>query len=213
MTFEKHEVADYEKKRYRGLDQRLVHNREERILRKIFSKIGDAKGLALDLPCGYGRFSAFLLGRGFSLVNSDLSFHMVERANERTASLTRSYPRGTVADAACGLPFKDSVFSVVFSMRLFHHIHHSRDRVKILQEFARVSSTWIVLSYYQSNALHKIQRKYRRQIKKTPTRIKMITRREFQEETRGCDLDIVKILPLFRGLHAQNIVLIKKART
>ena len=213
MSFEKQEVADYEKKRYRGLDQRLVHSREEKILKKIFNRIGNAGGIILDLPCGFGRFSAFLLGRGFSLVSSDLSFHMVERANEKMAGLSRAYPRGAVADAVFGLPFKGNAFSVVFSMRLFHHIHQSEDRHKILEEFARVSSSWVVLSYYQTNALHKIQRQFRRRIKKTPTRIKMITRKEFQAEAGRWGLDIVKIFPLFRGLHSQNIVLLKKART
>ena len=82
-----------------------------------------------------------------------------------------------------------------------------------MEEFSRVSSSWVVLSYYQSNALHHVQRRLRRKIKKAPTRIKMITRLEFLEEARESGLDIVKIFPLFRGLHAQHIVLLKKVRT
>jgi len=213
LPFSKNEVADYEKKRYRGLDQRLVHSREQKILRKIFDRIEETSGLALDLPCGYGRFSSFLLDKGFGLINCDISLAMVERANESASKQSASITGGAVADAASGLPFKEAVFSLVFSMRFFHHVHRSEDRRKILDEYCRVTSGWAVLSYYQSNALHKIQRTFRRKIKKTPTRIKMISKQEFQEEAEGSGFEVVSVFPLFRGLHSQHITLLKKAKT
>ena len=227
MPFSKNEVADYEKKRYRGLDQRLVHSREQNLLKKIFDMIGETSGLALDLPCGYGRFSAFLLDKGFGLINCDISHAMVERANEsavwmslraQRGNLTTIPPRndilsGAVADATSGLPFREAVFSLVFSMRFFHHVHHSEDRRKILNEYNRVTSEWVVLSFYQSNALHKIQRKFRRKIKKTPTRIKMITRQKFQNQAEEAGFEVVSVFPLFWGLHSQHLVLLKKTKT
>lgn len=213
MPFSKNEVADYEKKRYRGLDQRLVHSREKKILKKIFDSIGKTSGLALDLPCGYGRFSDFLMERGFGLINSDISHAMVKRTKERISKLTPSNGRGAVANATLGLPFKEAIFSLVFSMRFFHHIHNSQDRRKILEEYCRVTSGWAVLSYYQSNTLHKIQRRFRRKIKKTPTRIKMITGQEFQSEVEESGFEVVSVFPLFRGIHSQHIALLKKART
>jgi len=213
LPFSKNEVADYEKKRYRGLDQRLVHNRELKILKKIFEKIGAVSGLALDLPCGYGRFSGFLLDKGFRLINCDISHAMVERANESAANLLQEGVGGTVVDATSGLPFKEAVFSLVFSMRFFHHVHNSQDRRTILDEYSRVSSGWGVLSFYQSNVLHKIQRKVRRKIKKTPTRIKMITRQEFQTAAEESGFEVISIYPLFRGIHSQHIVLLKKVKT
>ena len=213
MPFTRNEVADYEKKRYRGLDQRLVHNREQKILKKIFDKIGVFSGLVLDLPCGYGRFSAFLLEKELGLINCDISHAMVERANEKAIKLSRNESGGAVADATSGLPFKEAVFSLVFSMRLFHHIHNGEDRRKILGEYSRVSSDWSVLSYYQSNALHRIQRKFRHKIKKTPTQIKMITRQAFQSEAEESEFEVVSVFPLFWGLHSQHIALLKKAKT
>ncbi len=213
MPFSKNEVADYEKKRYRGLDQRIVHSREQKILREIFDRIGETSGLALDLPCGFGRFSDFLLERGIGLINCDISHAMVERTNERISKLTQSNGRGAVADAASGLPFKKAFFSLVFSMRFFHHVHDSGDRRSILHEYSRVTSGWAVLSYYQSNVLHKIQRSFRRKIKKTPTRIKMITRQEFQVEAEESGFEVVAVFPLFRGIHSQHIALLKKVKT
>ena len=162
-TFKKHEVEDYERKRYRGLDQRLVHGRERRILRKILHKVGPSSLPVLDIPCGYGRFSRQLKNKGFSLVSSDLSFHMVKRAKEK-----HEHPGGVlgvVVDAKQGLPFKRDVFFLLLSMRFFHHVHEKEEREAILKKFFRVSSDWVVLSYYQKNLLHILQRRLRRRIK------------------------------------------------
>ncbi len=62
--FHKHEVEEYERKRYQGLDQRIVNTREQSILKKFLEQITKKKDLALDLPCGYGRFSKLLRGQG-----------------------------------------------------------------------------------------------------------------------------------------------------
>ena len=212
VPFEKHEVADYERKRYRGLDQRLVHGRETRILRRMLRKIRrdtDNDSLrALDLPCGYGRFSHLLQEEGFSPLNSDLSFHMVERASEKHPDSDKI--PGVVADAKQGLPFERDAFFLLFSMRFFHHLHDKKDREAILKEFSRVTSNWMILSFYKRNSLHVIQRKLRRRVMKKKTRIKMVPRKEFYQEIRDADLSIIKVIPLFRGIHAHHIALLKK---
>ncbi|MEW5901420.1 MAG: methyltransferase domain-containing protein, partial [Acidobacteriota bacterium] len=103
--FAEHEVADYERRRYRGLDQRLVHRRELRLLEKAMRLIAKEKplpqsSLALDAPCGYGRFSEFLLSRGFRLVSTDLSLAMVKRA--RAKDRVSTTPMGIVANVTQG---------------------------------------------------------------------------------------------------------------
>lgn len=118
-------VRDYEKRRYRGIDQRIVQAREIRILKKIFRSIKRTRsgpGPVLDLPCGYGRFSSFLLGQGLGLVNSDLSFHMVKRACQKIeeaggamsgdGSVPGPSPKhalGVVGNAKQGLPFRKEI--------------------------------------------------------------------------------------------------------
>lgn len=210
MPFEKQEVEEYERKRYRGIDQRLVHGREGRLLRKFLRKIGEGPHLVLDVPCGYGRFSDLFLDKDFSLVSSDLSFHMVKRAREKGEHPHSRFLSGVVADAKQGLPFKKDAFSLLLSMRFFHHVHEKEERKFILKEFCRASSDWVILSYYQKNLLHYLQRILRRRIKKSRTRIKMIPRREFCKEVERAGLKVVKISPLFRGIHAHHIALLKK---
>lgn len=208
VPFEKHEVEDYERKRYRGWDQRLVHSREERILGNILKIIGDCPQLFLDAPCGYGRFTDLLLAENAAVVSSDLSFHMVRRARERSSG--PRFPLGAVADIKRGLPFRDGAFEAVLSMRFFHHLHRMEDRMAVLAEFRRVTAGWVILSFYRMNALHSIQRKLRRTVKKSRTQIKMISRREFTNEVRDAGLRTVRIFPLFRGIHAHHIALLRK---
>ena len=207
---QKHEVEEYERKRYRGLDQQIVDAREQRILKKFLEQITKKKGLALDLPCGYGRFSNILGGQGFKPVNCDISFHMVKRACEKSGGIASSARAGAVANAKQGFPFKDGVFQVVFSLRFFHHLHEKDARTFILNEFSRVSKGWVVLSFYQVNLLHKIQRQLRRKVKKSSTRIKMLLAEEFAEEIEQAGLKPVRIISLFKGLHSQHIALLKK---
>ncbi len=203
------EVADYERRRYRGLDQRIVHGREMRILDRIFRGIRESGSVSvLDAPCGYGRFSGFLLGRATFLASCDLSAAMVERAASKKAG--RSSPRGAVADLKLDLPFRDRAFVVVFSMRFFHHLHQSEERRHVLGEFSRVSSRFAVVSFYRLNPLHRFQRWVRRGIKHSRTRIKMITREEFVEEAGQAGWRVVRIYPLIRGVHSQHIALLAK---
>lgn len=208
VPFKREEVEEYERKRYRGIDQKLVHMREKGILRKILKRTGKGTALALDVPCGYGRFTSLFLERSLVLVSSDLSFHMVKRTMEREEDSERLL--GVVADSMFGLPFKEGVFDLLLSMRFFHHLHQKEERKAVLEEFFGVTKEWIILSFYQMNFLHLIQRKFRRRIKKSKTRIKMISRKEFETEVRAEGFDVVRIFPLFRGIHSHHIALLKK---
>jgi SAM-dependent methyltransferase len=213
VPFQEHEVADYERRRYRGLDQRWVHWREVKILRKALGLIraeepDKPSGLALDAPCGYGRFSGLLVEAGYCPVSCDLSLAMVRRA--RAKDPVSPIPMGIVANVIRGLPVRVNAFPLIFSLRFFHHLHQPEERRAAFSEFARASAAWLILSFYQANPLHRAQRALRRRIKKSRTRIKMITAREFREEVATAGFRVVRVFPLFRGIHAQHIALLKK---
>jgi len=216
LPFQEHEVADYERRRYRGLDQRLVHGREIKILKQALGLIkavepDKASGLALDAPCGYGRFSGLLIEAGYRPVSCDLSLAMVQRARAKDSVST--FPMGIVGNVTRGLPVRTGAFPLIFSLRFFHHLHQSEERQSALGEFSRASTAWLILSFYKANPLHRAQRALRRRVKKSRTRIKMITAREFREEVAAAGFQVVRVFPLFRGIHAQHIALLKKTRT
>jgi len=201
-------VRDYEKRRYRGLDQRFVHAREKKLIGKALSRVVEGRAArgagrpALDLPCGYGRFTATLRGRGFTVVSADLSAEMARRAAEST-------PAALVADAN-RLPFRSGAFDLVFSIRLFHHVHAPESRAAILREFARVSSGYAVVSFYRANALHAVQRRLRRAFGKSRTNIKMVEAGIFERAAEEAGFEVVRVDPLFRGIHAYHLALLKR---
>ncbi|MBS3818978.1 class I SAM-dependent methyltransferase [bacterium] len=206
--FVEEEVREYERKRYRGWDQKLVDKREQRILEKILHQTGLDWGKVLDVPCGYGRFSSLFERRGFSLLQCDLSFPMVKRARDQRRKGACCW--GVVADIKNPLPFQSSSVALVLSMRFFHHVHHRREREHILREFFRVSGKWVVISFYRRNFLHFLQRKFRKKIKESPTRISMIPEKSFNQELQKEGFRLKRIYPLFKGLHAQHIALLEK---
>ncbi|MCJ7586301.1 MAG: class I SAM-dependent methyltransferase [Candidatus Aminicenantes bacterium] len=210
VPFRKHEVEDYERRRYRGLDQKIVHGREMRILRRFFRRIGPGPERILDVPCGYGRFSGLCLGQGLALSGADLSFHMVRRALDASPEPARH--SGAVADLKTGLPFKDGAFEVIFSMRFFHHVHDPDDRRRILAEFGRVSGRWAIVSFYRMNGLHGLQRLIRRRLFGKKTKINMVSWSEFKRDLEAAGFAVRKKKALIAGIHAQHILLLEKVR-
>lgn len=211
--FKENEVKDYEKRRYRGLDQRLVHGRERYLLNKIMRGLPDSRGTALDLPCGYGRFSSLLSEQGYIPVSCDFSLEMVRRARTKYRDSRNDIGLGCVADAKRALPFRKRTFDLVFCMRFFHHVRVGEERRSILEEFASVSRGYAICSFYQTLKLHEWQRRLRKKFGKSRAPIKMISRREFLESAGRAGWEPVGIYPLFRGLHAQHIVLLHRSET
>ncbi len=80
----------------------------------------------------------------------------------------------------------------------------------ILREFFRASSAWAVVSFYRLNALHLFQRRLRRLVNKSRTRIKMMEPGRFEKEAVAAGFSVVKILPLIPGLHSYHVALLKK---
>ncbi len=208
QVFDELQVRDYEKKRYRGWDQRLVDWREKKIIKKILEKLGKELNLILDLPCGFGRFSKLFLKRGLSLVSSDLSFSMVKRTKNKSEGNEDHF--FVVGDVKKGIPFKDGAFEAVFCIRFFHHLHEREERDLILREFNRVSTRWLILSYYRWNFFHSIQRKLRRKLKRSKTEIKMLSPFELESEVESSGFHIIQTFPLFKRIHSQEIALLEK---
>lgn len=206
--FTKDGVRRYEKRRYRGLDQKIVHAREIRLLDRALREIARAAAGApvrdvLDVPCGYGRFTEFFRSRGLRVTNSDLSLEMVRRAGEPGVS-------GAVADASAGLPFRDGSFGAVFSIRLFHHLREPEARGAVLRELRRVSSGWAAVTFYRVCGIHVWQRRVRRLLGKSRTNIKILEKGVFEAEARAAGFETAAVWPLFRGLHAYHLALLRK---
>lgn len=93
----------------------------------LFSDLcaGSNPDLVLNVACGIGRFIP--LFKQANCVNLDFSPAMLKTTKDR-------FPHETLVYAdAFHLPFKEGLFSTVFSCRL---IHHQRQPDKLLEEFS-----------------------------------------------------------------------------
>jgi len=85
-------------------------------------------GFALDMPCGTGRFSKFLMATGWETIAADYSENMLMFARKEV----------NAASVRCDgfrLPFPEATFDLVLCLRLIFHYPEPTD---LLEEIARV---------------------------------------------------------------------------
>ena len=191
------QVERYAQERYRHWDQRWLSKREERLIARILTCY-NLKGSILDVPVGYGRFQELLHGYG-PVHALDANYYAL-----LYQSKNKGLAKSSVAGRAQELPFSDSSFEIVFSLRLLQHISDRDQRLAILQEFSRVSRRWVLLSLYIHTPLHKLHRR----ITKRPARITMLSQDRFMEEVQEAGFRLEKMVSVLPGLHAHRICLL-----
>src|SRR5262245_64070180 len=75
-------ASDYQRQRYRSVDQTLVNWREQRIVVALLQSCQLQGGSLLDVPCGYGRFTALFARLGITATGADVSNGMVQLARD-----------------------------------------------------------------------------------------------------------------------------------
>lgn len=193
------DVREYEKTRYRGLDQRLVHSVEKRIVTDYIRSLQKENDRVLDIPCGYGRLTAFLVEEPLDVFVGDISYPMLLRVKERFPDRV-NFTRGDIME----LPFADKSFDGLLSMRLFQHFHTPAERIAGFSEISRVVSRWAVVSVYTSSFLHKFMRMFREHHK-----ITMASVAQIKEEIEQSDLRLLKFKKIMPGIHAQTILMVE----
>jgi len=193
------DIRQYEHTRYRGLDQRIVHSVESRIITDFINtsiRQGDA---ILDIPCGYGRFTQYLVHKPVEVFVGDINSKMLLRVKERFQDQIQ-YTKGDIME----LPYGDDSFNGLVSIRLFQHFHTPGERIAGFSEIARVTSRWAVVSVYTSSFLHKLMRLFR-----THHRITMATKKQIEEEIAQSGLRLVKSKKILPGIHAHTILVVE----
>ncbi len=148
---EKYDLAHARKyfhKHNTGFWRRLSTWREVGMARKALVLAGRPQSV-LDLPCGTGRFWAMLAeDKGRTIYAADNSQSMIDAGMElRPKAVTQRISK-TFQLSAFDTHLPDNFVECVFSIRLMHHIEKSEDRIKMLQEFARISSDTVIVSLW-----------------------------------------------------------------
>ncbi len=138
-------AGGYDRLRYQGLFRgRIKQILHERTLRRALRGIPKG-GIVLDLPCGTGRFTQFLLREGYRVVGADISREMIAEARRKIDGR----PDGLLGFQACDaehLPFPDGSIDGTLTVRFFHLIP-PESRPRVFRELARVSRGPVVLTF------------------------------------------------------------------
>jgi ubiquinone/menaquinone biosynthesis C-methylase UbiE len=194
------DVEEYERTRYRNLDQRLVDRLERRALARLVDRRARPGDDVLDMPSGYGRAAGVLAGPGRRVVAADRSAEMLRAARRRGAAAG-----GHVGADARALPFPDAAFDGVVCLRLVQHLPDEADRAAVFGEVARVAARWAVISAYRTGVLHHLQR---RLLGRDPMCVPL---GRLRRELREAGFRVERVSRPIPFLHAQTLMLLRPA--
>lgn len=187
----------YLEKHESGVWRRLSTWREVGMARKALELAGNPRSV-LDLPCGTGRFWALLAEHPERRIYAaDNSQAMIDTGLQlRPPAVTARIEKAFQCSAfATGLP--DDFVECVFSIRLLHHIQKREDRIRMLREFARISSGTVIVSLWVDGNYKawRLQRKYARKFREeghvAPRDRFLVGQREFEGEIASAGLQVV----------------------
>jgi ubiquinone/menaquinone biosynthesis C-methylase UbiE len=142
--FRREGYAEYYEGRYRSFYKGAIKHRLRCALFRRALRDVPPGSVVLDLPCGTGRFTGFLLSRGYRVLGADIAPEMIRIAQEK-AQGAHGVVGWTVADGT-RLPLGDKCVDAVLVVRLFHLIP-AGVRPVIYRELARVCRGQLALCF------------------------------------------------------------------
>ncbi len=180
----------YFEKHGTGAKRRLNTWRERGMARRALEIAGNPTSV-LDLPCGTGRFWEMLAENPQrQIFAADLNEAMFKTGLERRPKEITSRVEAFKA-SAFSIPKPDNFVECVFSIRLLHHIPKSEDRLAILREFKRVSSSTIVLSLWIDGNYRAWRRLSRPRIPGPSADRFVVERKVIEKEFAECGLKVL----------------------
>lgn len=150
-------ATQYDRRRFGGWRGRLGDWLDKRALQRALDRLPQKDGTILDIPCGTGRITSYLVAKDYKVTAADVSAEMISVAQDcLTDRLV--HVRGYVQANATCLPFRDEAFACVTAIRFMGHIPPST-RVQILHELARVSQGHVISDYCVYNPIIDIRRR------------------------------------------------------
>jgi 2-polyprenyl-3-methyl-5-hydroxy-6-metoxy-1,4-benzoquinol methylase len=177
---------------------------EQKLLRRIFAVVGPRQRL-LDLPSGTGRMFGEIGKAAASFVECDYSREMLKLCRENIAGA----PARFVAASCFHMPYRDGAFDCVFSARLMHHIPDRAERERFIAEMARVSSAWVITTFFDTWSLKNILRRIRRPLNRKRPKVTFTTA-EIREIAARYGLELVAAWPLSRLFSGHRYAIFRK---
>ena len=113
----------------------------------------------LDAPCGVGRLSLWLAQEGFEVTAVDLGESAIKLTNELLSY--QSFKETAQWQDIFNMQFADGEFDASICFRLLHHFQEVDDQQKLIAELCRVSSKYVVISYFSTYSVTSLRRRLR----------------------------------------------------
>lgn len=178
--------ADHYEARYKGfLKGTLKHRLRCAVLKRAFRDVPPGSTI-LDIPCGTGRYTGFLLSRGYRVLGADIAAEMIKVAQAKANGVPGTL--GWLAADATRVPLRDKSIDATFTIRLFHLIPKDV-RPRIYRELARVCRGQLVLCFNCNKwALKHLGKRLRGNAPEW-----LMTRKELFAELEGAGLKVERI--------------------
>lgn len=207
------DVTHYRDSRYQTRDQRFISRREQDLIVAVLGTLEAPSGRVLDAPCGYGRFTAHLVARGWTPTVSDYAPAMVEYCRAAGKQAHGVDMPGAPGDLFGELPFAPDSFDGALCVRMLHNTLESDRRVLVFKALARVTRDWIVVTYYGDPLIHRAQFAVRKKIASNPRQtMAFVSRAQLAHEAAAAGLKVERDLAVLPGFHAQRIAVLRKNR-
>jgi ubiquinone/menaquinone biosynthesis C-methylase UbiE len=197
-------AESYDVVRFKSLKGKWADKREKKIIGELLNTL-PPESKVMDLACGTGRISEFLLSKGYKVWGIDISSEMLRVAKGKLSSFENS-SNFQQADAE-NLPFENKFFDSATCIKLFGHVP-PETRIKILQEIRRVTKGPFVVAYYLSGSITDIKRKIKKFITDNKAPWFPISKSGLRKEIPQANLRILNGKSVLKGFSETLILLL-----
>ncbi len=154
-------ARSYDKERFAGIVGRAFDAIEKRALRKV---VGDVlrdtpQPKVLDVPCGTGRITEFLLRMGLEVTGSDISREMMDIAKVRCERFSGRITFEQMDLDAPDLP--ENAYDLVTCIRMLHHLD-TNARKGVFRSLARLTRKYVLVNVSYSSPFYRWRRRVKR---------------------------------------------------
>ena len=198
-------AAFQHERRYGSPDQRLIHERELRVVRELLRGRARPREI-LDSPCGYGRLARLIQ----ELEPERVVF--LDRNPARLEALTARQIEGArlQGDLLAGLPLREGAIELSFCFRLLQHLRSAPHRMATLRELRRVTRGALISSYYRAGGLHQLSQHlgYQLTLRRSQP-LSFLDPAQLADEAAAVGWRLVADRAALPGLHAQRVILLE----
>jgi len=201
-------VQEYEGRvTFNNLHQKVITYREIKIIEKFIEKIEKKLNLIMDIPCGSAKLKNLLSNKSFKFIGGDISKEMLDLAQTRYKNSKNLI--NLLRLDGMKIPLLDNSVDLIISLRLLHRVPDII-KVKLLQEYIRVSRKYVIISFGQTSRWQKLRLKMRNQLSNRESVPYPILELEMLNIIKSLNSKIISIKSVLPLLSAEKIILIKK---